>query len=283
MFINDFYVELCMDYKLTTSADGTRKIDFAEGHTAVIIPTMNEKYAVCVSCQIGCPVGCKFCYTGKMGLKRNLTADEIVNQIVVAKSIINKDPTTVVFMGMGEPLLNLNAVLIAAERMHKEFQLAYNHITISTSCLPAINKLLDIPFNVALSIHSPFDEVRRKLMPPTISIKEIVAFAQEYCKRHPRKEIMIEYALMKGINDRDEDSKALLSLSWPRKTLFNFIQYNDLDQFKRSVDSRLRDFKKAAIDTGFKSFIRLSRGQDIEAACGMLDQPEVKFLSTASK
>jgi 23S rRNA (adenine2503-C2)-methyltransferase len=261
-----------MNHKITTSTDGTVKIDFEAGHTAVIIPTLNEKYAVCVSCQIGCPVGCKFCYTGKMGLKRNLTADEIVEQIIVAKSIIHKNPTTVVFMGMGEPLLNLNNVLAAAEMMHKQFQLSYHRITISTSCLPNIKKLLDIPFNVALSVHSPFDEIRKKLMPPTILIKEIISFAQEYCRTHPRKELMIEYAVMKDVNDRDEDSKALLALPWPKKTLFNFIQFNSLGEFRRSDDQRLHDFKQAAINAGFKSFIRLSRGPDIKAACGMLDQ-----------
>ena len=283
IFIKVLLVKDRMDYKVTISIDGTRKIDFQEGHTAVIIPTVNEKHAVCVSCQVGCPVGCKFCHTGKMGLKRNLTADEIVNQIIVAKSVIGSNPTTVVFMGMGEPLLNLNAVLAAAERMHKEFQLAYNHITISTSCLPTMNRLLDIPFNVALSIHSPFDETRKRLMPPTILIKDIISFAQEYCQKHPRKELMVEYALMKGINDRDEDIKALLALPWPKKTLFNFIQYNDLGEFKRSDDLHLHNFKQAAIAAGFKSFVRLSRGPDIAAACGMLDAPQVKFLSSATK
>jgi 23S rRNA (adenine2503-C2)-methyltransferase len=263
-----------MAYNVHTSADGTKKIDFSEGYTAVIIPTINEKYAVCVSCQLGCAVGCKFCYTGKMGFKKNLTAEQIVEQVKVAKELIGKTPYSVVFMGMGEPTLNLQNVLNAAEQIHNEFEIAYRRITISTSCLPTINKLLDIPFNVALSLHSPFDEIRKKLMPPTISIKEIIEFANEYCKRYPRKELMIEYAMMKGINDRDEDLKELLSLPWPKKTTFNLIEFNDIDEFKRVPRERMFEFKNAIIAKGFKSFVRYSRGNDIAAACGMLDCSE---------
>ena len=257
--------------KTTESKDGTIKIDFEKGYTAVIIPTINDKYAVCVSSQIGCAVGCKFCYTAKIGFKSNLTEDEIVNQIKVAKEIINKTPQSVVFMGMGEPTLNLGNVLNAAEQIHKEFSIAYNRITISTSCLNNINSLLDIPFNVALSLHSPFDNVRKKLMPATIGIKEVVKFANEYHKRHPRKELMIEYAMMNEINDRNEDVKELMSLSWPKKTTFNLIEFNDIDNFKRVPRERMTEFKNEIIKAGFKSFIRYSRGPDIKAACGMLD------------
>ena len=260
-----------MTYKTTKSIDGTIKIDFDRGYTAVIIPTINDKYAVCVSSQIGCAVGCKFCYTAKMGFKSNLTEEEIVNQVRVVKEIIGKAPQSVVFMGMGEPTLNLGNVLNAAEQIHKEFSIAYNRITISTSCLKNINSLLDIPFNVALSLHSPSDSVRKKLMPATIEVKEIVNFANEYHKRHPRKELMIEYAMMKGINDRNEDVIELMSLSWPKKTTFNLIEFNDIDEFRRVSGERMTEFKNAIIKAGFKSFIRYSRGPDIKAACGMLD------------
>jgi 23S rRNA (adenine2503-C2)-methyltransferase len=174
-------------------------------------------------------------------------------------------------MGMGEPLLNLNPVLDAAERIHKLFNIAYVHITISTSCLRNIEKLLDVPFNVALSVHSVFDKTRKKIMPASISIKKIVDFAEIYCKKHPRKELMIEYTLMNGINDTEQDLKKLSSLHWPKKTLFNFIQCNDLGDYVRSEHQRLYDFKQTMILAGYKSFVRLSRGNDIGAACGMLD------------
>ncbi|MEK6886356.1 MAG: radical SAM protein [Nanoarchaeota archaeon] len=258
-------------YKITTSSDGTKKIDFDEGYASVIIPTVNDKYAVCISCQIGCAVGCKFCYTAKMGFKSNLISKKIVEQVNVASSIMGKFPYSIVFMGMGEPILNLSESLKAAEQIHKEFEIAYNRITISTSCLPNIKKLLDIPFNVALSLHSPFDDVRKRLMPATIEIKHIVDFAKEYCKKHPRKELMIEYAMMKGVNDRDEDVKELMSFQWPNKTTFNLIEFNDIDNFKRVSRERMTEFKDAIIKSGYKSFIRYSRGPDIKAACGMLD------------
>lgn len=271
-----------MDYKTTKSSDGTIKIDFKEGYTSVIIPTVNDKYAVCVSSQIGCAVGCKFCYTAKMGFIKNLTSEQIVDQIRKAMAIMEKKPQSVVFMGMGEPTLNLANVLLSAENIHKEFSIAYNRITISTSCLNNISKLLEIPFNVALSLHSPFDSVRKKLMPSTIPISKIVEFAKEYCKRYQRKELMIEYAMMKGINDRDEDVKELMSLEWPKETTFNLIEFNDIDEFKRVSRDRMTEFKKEIIKAGHKSFIRYSRGPDIKAACGMLDAPQVKFLSTKS-
>ncbi len=264
-------------HKLTKSKDGTIKIDFDKGYTSVIIPTINDKYAVCVSCQIGCSVGCRFCYTAKMGFKENLSSDEIVEQIKVANEIMDKKPQSVVFMGMGEPTLNLKNVLESAEQIHKEFSIAYNRITISTSCLKNIDKLSDIPFNVALSLHSPFDDVRKKLMPLTIPIKDIVTFAKEYCSRHPRKELMIEYAMMKGVNDRDEDVKELMSLPWPKKTTFNLIEFNDIDDFKRVSRDRMTEFKNAIIKAGHKSFIRYSRGPDIKAACGMLDAELIKI------
>ncbi len=261
-----------MGYIIKTASDGTKKIEFEEGHVAVVIPTKDGKNAVCVSCQIGCPVGCKFCYTGRMGFKRNLMPNEILNQIEVAKSILGKNPTTVVFMGMGEPLLNLKNVLEAAEDMHKKFNLAYVHITISTSCLKTIDKLIDVPFNIALSVHSVFDKERKKIMPASISIRKILDFAENYCDRHPKKELMIEYALIKGLNDSEKDLKKLSSLNWPKRTLFNFIQYNELGQYKESDYQRLYHFKQTMIDAGYKSFVRLSRGKDIDAACGMLDQ-----------
>ena len=113
-----------MSYKTKTSTDGTIRIEFEKGYVAVIIPTKDYKIAVCVSCQIGCPVGCKFCYTGKLGFKSNLNSEEIVEQVKVAKEILKKNPTSVVFMGMGEPTLNLKNVLDAGEKIHKEFNLS---------------------------------------------------------------------------------------------------------------------------------------------------------------
>ena len=258
-------------YKVTASTDGTKRIDFDEGYVSVIIPTKNDKYAVCVSCQIGCPVECKFCHTGNMGFKKNLSSEQIVDQIKAAEEIIGKPPYSVVFMGMGEPTLNFNNVIEAANNIHNEFEIAYRRITISTSCFKTISKLLNIPFNVAVSLHSPFDKVRKSLIPSTISVKSIVDFANKYHRKHPRKEFMVEYALMNGVNDSGKDIRKLFSLNWPKKTSFNFIEFNDVGNFKRTDRDTIFKFKNAAIKAGYKSFVRYSRGADISAACWMLD------------
>jgi len=259
------------NYKTQTSSDGTIRIEFKDGYIAVVIPTKDDKFAVCVSCQIGCPVGCKFCYTGKIGFKRNLTSEEIFNQVSVSKEIVGKNPTSLIFMGMGEPTLNLEAVNEAGERIHKEFNLSCNKITISTSCLKNLNKLVNSNFNLALSLHSPFDKKRKELIPIGSSVSKIVKFANDYVKlANNKKYIMIEYALMSGENDSDKDLKKLASLNWPKKTLFNLIEFNDIGNYKASEFETLLKFKDTLMKKGWKCFIRNSRGKDIGASCGML-------------
>jgi 23S rRNA (adenine2503-C2)-methyltransferase len=261
-----------MDYKIQKSKDGVIKVKFKEGYSSVIIPTKDGKNTICVSCQIGCPVKCKFCYSAKAGFKRSLTYEEILLQVKIAKKIIGKKPTSVVFMGMGEPLLNLKNVLDAAEEIHNKFLVAYHRITLSTSGLKNINKLISTKFNIAISFHSPFDKIRKTLMPFAISINKILNFAGKYCKKHHKKNyIMIEYALIKGINDREKDLKKLLELKWPKRTLFNLIEFNEIGKYKKANDKVYEKFKKEIIKKGFKCFIRKSRGRDIKASCGMLD------------
>jgi len=260
------------NFTTQVSSDGTIRIQFSEGYIAVIIPSKDDKFAVCVSCQIGCQVGCKFCYTGKIGFKRNLTTKEIFNQVVVAKEIIGKNPSSIIFMGMGEPTLNLDAVNEAGEKIHKEFNLSYNKITISTSCLKNINKLVDSKFNLALSLHSPFDKKRKELIPIGVSVSKIVKFANDYVRQaNNKKYIMIEYALIKEENDSDRDLKKLASLGWPKKTLFNLIEFNDIEKYKATDFETMLKFKDALIKKEWKCFIRNSRGKDISASCGMLE------------
>lgn len=260
-----------MNYTLQTSKDGTKKLIFEKGYIAVIIPTKGDKNTVCVSCQVGCPVGCKFCYTGKIGFKSNLSAEEIFDQAKISQDIVGKKLQSVVFMGMGEPTLNLKNVLIAAEKMHKELKISLNKITISTSCLKTISLLEEIPYNVALSLHSAFDEKRKELIPGAISVDKILDFTKAYLKNaNNKKYVMIEYSMMKGVNDSEQDLKKLISIKWPKKMLFNLIEFNELPPFKKSDEATMEHFKKEIIKAGWKCFIRKSRGSDIEGACGML-------------
>lgn len=260
-----------LNYKTQTSSDGTIRIEFKDKYIAVIIPTKDDKFAVCVSCQVGCAVGCKFCYSGKMGFKRNLSTDEIVNQVITAKEIVGKDPTSIIFMGMGEPLLNLNNVLEAGEKIHDEFKISYNRITISTSCVKGLEKLEKVKFNLALSVHSVDSSTRKKIMPLSLPISKIVKFANDYISHgNNKKYIMIEYSMMSGVNDSEKDLKKLVSLKWPKRSLFNLIEFNDIGEFNGSSLERLEYFKEKIISKGWKCFIRSSRGKDIGAACGML-------------
>jgi 23S rRNA (adenine2503-C2)-methyltransferase len=252
------------EYKQEQSIDGTIRLTFKEGYITVLIPTKDEKWACCVSCQVGCPIGCKFCHTPK--LKRNLTSSEIVAQIEYAKQIIGKLPTSVVFMGMGEPMMNFRSVDEAIHNINK-LGISYKKITLSTSGF-YLEKLLDVPYHVALSLHTPFDDMRAKLMPTTKKVADLVAFAHEYSKKR-KFGLMIEYALMKGINDRDEDMRELTNIIWPKNIFFNFIEFNSKGEFTKSA--RLEEFKQHMMTAGYKAFIRPSRGADISAACGMLD------------
>jgi len=259
-------------YKLENSKDGTIKINFSEGYSSVIIPTKDEKNSVCVSCQIGCCVGCKFCYSGKKKFKRNLTAEEIIEQVEIAQGIIGKRPQSIVFMGMGEPLLNLDNVLKAAEEIHNKFSVARYRITISTSALKNLNKLSKVNFNLAISLHSPFDSVRKKLIPNTVSINKIVKFVNGFCKNHKKRfGIMVAYTLIKNINDSEKDLKKLLSYKWHKRILFNLVEFNDISNFKKSDDKIIEKFKLGIIAKGYKCFIRTARGRDIQASCGMLE------------
>lgn len=262
-----------MSYKIQESSDGTKKLIFDKGHIAVIIPTKDEKNTVCISCQVGCPVGCKFCYTGKIGFKCNLSAGEIFEQAKIAQEIIGKKIQSIVFMGMGEPTLNLKNVLEAAERIHKELLISYNRITISTSCLTTLDSLENIHFNVALSLHSPFDKVRKELIPGATSLRKIISFTKKYLeKSNNKKYVMVEYSMIKGINDSEKDLKKLISFKWPKKMLFNLIEFNPSGEFQKSDEEVVEHFKQEIIKAGWKCFIRKSRGLDIEAACGMLER-----------
>lgn len=257
-----------LPYTVETASDETRKITFADGYITVVIPMKGSNYTVCVSCQVGCPIGCTFCFTGKF--VRNLTSDEIVEQVRISTALMGGvKPHSIVYMGMGEPMTNFVAVEDSLERIHQEFSIAYRRITVSTSGVN-VDKLIGKKYNAALSLHT-LDPVKRKaLIPASLPIPKLLSFAQEYC-RDRKYGLMIEYAMIKGENDSDEDLARLLAIDWPKNIYFNLIEYNSNGEFVKSA--RLQEFRMALLARGWKTFIRLSRGADIDAACGMLDVP----------
>ena len=263
------------------SADGTIKICF-EGYSAVIIPSKNDKNTVCVSSQIGCRLPCAFCRSGPF--RRDLSIKEIVGQFEAATELIRKrgirtrgelsktqdlKPTSVVIMGMGEPMLNFDAVSKAIEHIHSDYHIPYKRITLSTAGI-GLDMLEDVAYNVAISLHFPDDQRRAKHMGSCVaSINDIITFSRLYSRTH-RYGVLIEYLLLEEINDSSDDINLLLSYDWPSETNFNIVECSEVGTYKASKNSLM--FKQKIIKAGYKCFIRSRRGHDIEASCGMLSQ-----------
>lgn len=244
----------------------------------VLIPTDDRKTA-CVSSQVGCPVGCKFCASGIGGLDGNLTAGRIVEQVWRLGRLEGVGRVSnVVFMGMGEPLANFANVTQAIRILNAEWGLGIGarKITVSTVGLPpAIRKLcaFEIPVTLALSLHAPFDELRRKIIPwaEYSTIDELLDACQEWFVKTGR-EITLEYILLGGLNDRREHAEELARLARSMRANVNLIRYNEVEgvPFARPTSGDVHAFQEVLRAKHVNSHIRASRGRDIAAACGQL-------------
>lgn len=268
------------------SADGTVKSRFKtfDNHLieGVLIPTEERKTA-CVSSQIGCSLSCKFCATGYMDRKRNLQFDEIVDQVVLineqSERIHNQKLSNIVFMGMGEPLLNYAQVLKAIERITSPEALGMSarRITVSTAGVAKmIQKLGDdqVRFKLALSLHAASDEKRNKIMPinETNNIKVLIQ-ALNYFYRKTKNEITLEYILFKDLNDGQKDADDLVKIyRQVPADLVNIIEYNPIDFFKfeKPEEDAVQKFMQYLGSKNVNAKLRRSRGKDIDAACGQL-------------
>lgn len=268
------------------SEDGTLKNRFRtfDGHfiEGVLIPTEERKTA-CVSSQIGCSLSCKFCATGYMEKKRNLTYDEIYDQVALLNQqslkLYEKKLTNIVFMGMGEPLLNYASLLKAVERITAEDGLAMSprRITVSTAGVAKmIRKLGDdnVRFKLALSLHAANDLKRHEIMPinDTNNIKSLVD-ALNYFYKQTGNEITFEYILFKNFNDSLKDAEELVKIyRQVPADLINLIEYNPIDaaRFSKPDDQTIDKFMLYLESNRVNARIRRSRGKDIDAACGQL-------------
>jgi len=268
------------------SADGTIKSRFktVDGHLVegVLIPTENRQTA-CVSSQIGCSLSCKFCATGYMERKRNLTYDEIYDEVVLineqAERVYNKKLSNIVFMGMGEPLLNYTNVMKAIERIGAEDGLGMSpkRITVSTAGVAKmIKKLGDdkVRFKLALSLHAANDTKRNEIMPINESnnIKALIE-ALNYFYRQTKNEITFEYILFKNLNDSQKDAEELVKIyRQVPADLVNIIEYNPIDAFKftKPDEEATQNFMQYLEVNKVNAHLRRSRGKDIDAACGQL-------------
>jgi len=239
-----------------------------------------DRITVCVSTQVGCAQGCKFCATGKMGFVRNLTAAEIIDQIMTIEDIEfgHKAVTNVVFMGMGEPLANYENSLKALRLMFapEGLMISARKITLSTSGLvPQIKKFTNegLKTGLALSLNAPIDKLRNKIMPINriYSIKETLEACRNWTKKVGRK-VTIEYVLIKDVNDNLDYARLLCKIMHDIPTKFNLIPFNEVNgiPFKKPSPERVEEFRKILASRYYIAPIRISKGKDISAACGQL-------------
>ena len=271
--------------QLQKSSDGTIKnaVRLHDGLVveSVLIPT-KERTTACVSSQVGCSLDCKFCATARLKRMRNLNPDEIYDQVVVinneSKLYFNRPLSNIVFMGMGEPLMNYNNVLKAIDKITSPEGLGMSpkRITVSTSGVPKmIRKLADeeVRFKLAVSLHSAIEEVRTSIMPfnETFNLKDLRdSLIYWYSKTKSR--ITYEYVVWEGINDKDKDIKALIAFCRFAPSKVNLIEYNPIDDsdFKQASNDAIDKYVEALEQNGIVVTVRRSRGKDIDAACGQL-------------
>jgi 23S rRNA (adenine2503-C2)-methyltransferase len=259
------------------SVDGTVKALFhtSDGHPveAVLMRYRDGRRSVCISSQSGCPLTCTFCATGQMRFRRNLTAWEILDQALHFRRLEPID--NVVFMGMGEPMLNFDAVVAAARRL-PELGVTHRRTTISTvGWLPGLTRFVDEveePIRLALSLHAPADALRSELMPVNdrYALEEVLAECRRYVELR-RKKVFIEYVMLGGVNDSVEHARQLAALLDDRRAFkVNLIPYNPTGMYDGSSREAIAAFKDTLHHAGFSPTVRLTRGRDIAAACGQL-------------
>ncbi len=243
----------------------------------VLLGHRDGRFTVCVSTQVGCPLDCKFCATGKMGLIRNLDYGEMVDQVLFFSRYLAKSRqrvSIVVFMGMGEPFLNYDNVMKAIKYLNEDLEIGARRMSISTSgVLHGIKKLAkeNMQVNLAISLHAPNDKLRSELMPinKRFSIDKILAEVDEYIKKTGRR-VMFEYLMIRGVNDQPKHAQELAKLMKKPLYMVNLISYNPTDIFKASKTADIRKFKEMLEKEGVAVTQRYSFGRDIEAACGQL-------------
>ncbi len=263
------------------SKDGTVKFLFElkdGNYTEAVLMRFDNRanLTACISTQVGCSMGCDFCATAKLGFKRNLDTDEIIQQIFLIQADTGLKVTNIVYMGQGEPLLNFDNLLNSIKIFRQQFQIGARRITVSTcGIIPQINKLADLNFQstLAISLHAPNQKIREKIMPVSKKYKfeDLISALKKYTEKTGRR-VTVEYVLMKDINDSVENAKQLALAVSKLKSNVNLIVYNTNEKsaYKKPLKNSVQKFKYILEASGKKVTIRLERGSDIDAACGQL-------------
>ncbi len=279
--------------KQRASIDGTRKflmeLEDKKRIESVIIPHSRNKdtrYTLCISTQVGCPVGCVFCATGNSGFQRNLEAYEMIGQVLGSerelrkrlKSNENGLITNVVYMGMGEPMLNYDQVIKSIYSLNdpKGINIGQRHITISTSGdVRGINRLAqeNLQVTLAISLHACSNELRDRLIPLNrkYPLEELIKSIKQYIRLTNRR-VTFEYLLLDGVNNRKEDAEKLITMLKPLLANVNLIPYNEVEglEFKQPSPQQVNEFYHYLLQAGVNVTLREEKGADIEAACGQL-------------
>jgi len=270
---------------ILSSQDGTRKllVTLNDGLMieAVLIPD-DERLTLCVSTQVGCLLDCGFCLTGRMGLKRNLKLHEIIDQILTAQDLLSSDEhmTNLVFMGMGEPLANLDSLKAAVTALtNKPWGLGWSgrRVTVSTAGLASrLPEVAALGVNLAISLNATTEEQRRELMPAAGEIASLRSLLAA-CRRYPlasHRRLTFEYVLLAGVNDHADDARRLVQLLRGMRCKVNLIPFNEFpgSPFQRPSEQEVLRFQSILREAGLDTFVRKSRGQDVLGACGQLGE-----------
>ncbi len=269
------------------ASDGTLKLLLStednESIECVGIPS-EKRLTACLSIQVGCPMDCKFCATGKEGLKRSLKVSEILDQILFIENEMNRRVTNIVFMGMGEPLLNIDELLLSIRSINEDFNISQRKITVSTVAIPKmIAKLSEKSFQVlgkcqftlAISLHASNQIIREMIIPiaKNYNIKNIVEDCKQFVKKTGRR-VSFEYLMLRGVNDKIEHAEELITLLRGFQCHVNLIQYNQINEveFKQTASKSIQLFQSRLSNNGIAVSFRKSRGSEKNAACGQLRQ-----------
>ncbi|MEY4759809.1 MAG: rRNA ((2503)-C(2))-methyltransferase RlmN [Cyanobacteriota bacterium] len=269
----------------SVARDGTTKLLLGT-HDGLSIETVGipaeGRLTVCVSSQVGCPMACRFCATGKGGLQRSLAVHEIVDQVLSVREVMDQRPSHVVFMGMGEPLLNIEAVLAAIDCLCSDLGMAQRQITVSTVGVPktlptlaerSLERLGRAQFTLAVSLHAPDQRLREELI-PTAHAYPLEALLDD-CRRYVAltgRRVSFEYILLGGVNDQPRHALALAQLLRGFQSHVNLIAYNPIaeEEFQRPAPGAVEAFRSALQQRHVAVSVRASRGLDADAACGQL-------------
>lgn len=282
----DFSLELPKVIKREIDIDVEKYLFELSDNERIEAVLMRHNYglSVCVSSQVGCNMGCKFCESGRLKKVRNLEAHEMVGQILVIESLVKERISSVVIMGIGEPLDNYENVIRFIKIINdaKGIQIGARHITLSTcGLIPKIKELseLDIQINLAISLHAPNDHLRSEIMPinKAYPLQELMETIKEYIKKTNRR-VTMEYILLKGVNDQKKHAKELANLLRGMNVYVNLIPYNETNHIefqksdKETIDAFYRELQKEKIQVT----VRREFGSSISAACGQLRSKEIK-------